>query len=101
MSKSVLPVVKKCAPKIWNKLSAAQQALWVELRNIFINEMIVLNQIRSKRKPLIIEGDFEVVAHNLALEAVWELARQGIVEDRKPAYNTRSAKRAKPRIARA
>jgi hypothetical protein len=71
MSKSVLPVVK-CAPKIWNKLSAAQQALW-----------------------------FEVVAHNLALEAVWELARQGIVEDRKPAYNTRSAKRAKPRIARA
>lgn len=99
MSKSVLPVVK-CAPKIWNKLSSAQQVLWVDLRNIFISEMIVLNQIRSK-KPLIIEGDFEVVAHNLALEAVWELARQGIMEDRKPAHNTRSAKRAKPRIARA
>ncbi|MDD5060656.1 MAG: hypothetical protein PHN44_00025 [Candidatus Marinimicrobia bacterium] len=79
----------ECAPKIWKKLSMAQQKMFTDLNQIFVDELTLLMTQKSPNGKFapIISGNTQVAAHNLACEAVWELARQSIIEGRKPAHN--------------
>ena len=79
-----------CAPKIWKKLSVPQQDLWCTLNSKFYYELEILSKCGKKEQT--VSGNLAVVAHNLACEAVWELARQKIIEGRKPAHNSAKPK---------
>lgn len=74
----------ECAPKIWKKLSSAQQKLFTDLNQIFVDELTMLMMQTSPNGKIagVISGNIQVAAHNLACETVWELARQKIVEGR-------------------
>lgn len=86
------PVRLECAPKIWKKLSEQQQKAWSFLNDRFVTELDILTthgpDIHGHHVP-VVGGctNIAVVAHNLACEAVWELARQNILAGRKTACN--------------
>ena len=84
MSKKHLPKIE-AAPRIWKKMAATQKSWFVVFYNHFLEELIILSQM-GKKAPTV-SGDLEVVAHNLACEAVWEFERQGILEGLKLATN--------------
>jgi hypothetical protein len=75
----------KCAPKIYRKLSLQQQILWDALYKVFNDTMNFPPLPKNQKYD---QSHIEVTAHNMACQAVWELARQKIVVDRKPAHNS-------------
>jgi hypothetical protein len=84
MLKSIVPK-SKCAPKIYSKLSPQQRDVWNALYRVF-NDVFNFPPLPKNKKYDC--SHIEVTAHNMACQAVWELARLKIVVDRKPAHNS-------------
>ena len=61
--------------KIWNKLTKYQQMLWTVLNDRFKKE---LKCCPSTRVQLVDDPTLEVIAHNLALIAVWEVGKNKV-----------------------
>ncbi len=57
----------KCSPKLWKKLSPAEQALWKEYFSLFSGSFNFPDAWSDKSS----KEQREVVAHNLACQAVW------------------------------
>jgi len=59
----------KCSPKIWRKFSPLEKLIWKDMYEAFIFEVNFPPEwMRTEDKK-----KREVVAHNLACEAVWTL----------------------------
>jgi hypothetical protein len=68
----------KCAPAIMRKMTDQQVGLWNCLYSKFVEELKILEKC-GKKKPTLV-GNVEVIAHNMACEAIWELGTLHIVE---------------------
>lgn len=76
--------VTSCAPKIWKKFSSRQQILWECLYYVF-NKVENFPPLSKNEKYS--QKHISVTAHNMACQAIWELARLKINESRKTADN--------------
>ena len=55
----------KCSPKIWKKFTKRQKLLWTAFYKGFSSKLKMMSVISK-----------EVIAHNLACEAVWVEAKE-------------------------
>jgi hypothetical protein len=72
--KKMINATMPCAPKIWKKFSKEQKKLFVEINQIFVDELTILMTMR----PPVISGSVQIAAHNLACEAVWKMVEDNI-----------------------
>jgi hypothetical protein len=72
--------VTSCSPKIWKKFTAQQQSAWECLFTVFN----VVENFPPLPKNQKYDGQhIAVVAHNMACNAIWELARLEIIKGKR------------------
>lgn len=64
----------KCSPKIWKKFDKRQKLLWKAFYNRFRAELRTSNGVGGR--PYMSRPQNDVIAHNLACEAVWVEAKE-------------------------